>query len=147
MKREPEYYVVEASVLPEIFIKVAEAKKLLATGEVTTVGEAAKTVGISRTAFYKYKESVMPFQKMVEGRVITIQLLLSDEAGLLFDILESFKEQNVNILTINSVMPNNGSTAITITADIARLQISPEEFIEGIRQNPKVRKAEVLAGF
>ena len=76
MANEPRYYIVEASALPEVFLKVAEAKRLISTGEVSTVNEATRRTGISRSAFYKYRDTVLPFQNMMMGRIITFQLLL-----------------------------------------------------------------------
>ena len=76
MSTKPKYYIVEASALPEVFLKVAEAKRLLSTGEAATVNEATKMTDISRSAFYKYRDSVLPFQNMMTGRIITMQLLL-----------------------------------------------------------------------
>ena len=78
MANNPKYYIVEASALPEVFLKVAEAKRLIATGQASTVNEATKLTGISRSAFYKYRDSVMPFQKMNVSRVITFQFVLHD---------------------------------------------------------------------
>ena len=88
MSKQPQYYIVEASALPEVFLKVAETKRLLSTGEAGTVNEATRMTDISRSAFYKYRDAVMPFQNMMMGRIVTIQLLLHDEAGLLSDILQ-----------------------------------------------------------
>lgn len=71
MEKTPQYYIVEAAALPEIFRKVAEAKRMLETGETDKVNEAAKAVGISRSAFYKYRDTIAPFQNMMAGRIIT----------------------------------------------------------------------------
>ena len=73
------YYLVEAGLLPEIFLKVMEAKELLHTGECATVGEAAARVGISRSAFYKYRDGITAFQDLLGGRILTINVLLRDE--------------------------------------------------------------------
>ena len=77
------YYIVSAEALPEIFIKVAEAKRMLQVGEAATVGEAARKTGISRSAFYKYRDAVLPFQNMMTGRIITFQMVLHDNPGVL----------------------------------------------------------------
>ena len=77
------FYIVAAEALPEVFIKVAEAKRMLQTGEAATVGGATKSVGISRSAFYKYKDAVRPFNDMLHGRIVTFQVLLKDEPGVL----------------------------------------------------------------
>jgi len=100
MANTPKYYIVEASALPEVFLKVAEAKRLLSTGEASTVNEATRMTDISRSAFYKYRDSVLPFQNMMTGRVVTFQLLIHDEPGLLATMLDIFPECNANILTM-----------------------------------------------
>lgn len=87
--------------MPEIFRKVAEAKRLLETGEESTVNGAARTVGISRSAFYKYKDAVRPFHDMLHGRIVTFQILLKDEPGILSGALNVLAGTRVNILTIN----------------------------------------------
>ena len=103
MASNPKYYIVEASALPTVFLKVAEAKRLLSTGEASTVNEATQMTDISRSAFYKYRDAVLPFQNMMTGRIITLQLLLHDEKGLLSSILSIFADRKANIITINSI--------------------------------------------
>ena len=146
MTNSPKYYIVEASALPEVFLKVAEAKRLLATGEATTVNEATRMTDISRSAFYKYRDAVLPFQNMMTGRVVTFQLLLHDEPGLLANMLDIFPECNANILTINSIVPTNGTAVLTISAETMDLSVPLEEMLRRIRNFKGVIKAEVLAG-
>ena len=81
MSPRQKYFIVEASALPEIYLKVADAKRLLETGEVRTVNAATRRAGISRSAFYKYKDAIRPFQDMIHGRIVTIQILLRNEIG------------------------------------------------------------------
>ncbi len=146
MQDKPQYYVVEASALPEIFLKVAETKRLLSTGEAVTVNEATQMTGISRSAFYKYRDSVLPFQNMMTGRILTFQLLLHDEPGLLSSILEVFAETKANIITINSIVPTNGTAVVTISADTQELTVSLEKLVRVLSDTRGVLKAEVLAG-
>ena len=146
MLTKPKYYIVEASALPEVFLKVAEAKRLLSTGEASTVNEATKMTDISRSAFYKYRDSVMPFRNMMTGRIITIQLLIHDEVGLLNKILDLFTTANANIITINSIVPTNGCAVVTISAETMDLTVHLEELLRSIRKTNGVIKAEVLAG-
>ena len=113
---KPKYYLVEAGVLPEVFIKVTEARELLETGEVRTVAEAVERVGISRSAFYKYKDSVMPFRDMRHGSIVTFNALLRDKKGVLSSLLAIFADAGANILTINQSIPNNGTAPVTISA-------------------------------
>jgi chorismate mutase len=146
MNNSPKYYLVEASALPEVFLKVAEAKRLLATGQAATVNEATKITGISRSAFYKYRDSVQSFQKMNVSRVITLQFLLHDEPGVLSNLLTTVARQNVNILTINSITPTNGCAIVTITAETTQTTVTLDELMRFLSQTPGVIKAEVLAG-
>ena len=146
MTKNPKYYIVEASALPEVFLKVAEAKRLLSTGEANTVNEATRINGISRSAFYKYRDAVLPFQNMMTGRIITFQFLVHDEPGMLSNILNKFAEYNANILTINSIVPTNGCAVVTISAETMDLTVALEDMLREMSHTPGVIKAEVLAG-
>ena len=84
MSKTPNYYIVEADALPEIFRKVVEARRMLDTGEAETVNQAVQLTGISRSAFYKYRDAVRPFQDMLHGRIVTFQIMMKDEPGILF---------------------------------------------------------------
>ena len=146
MNKKPKYYIVEASALPEVFLKVAEAKRLLSTGEATTVNEATRMTDISRSAFYKYRDAVLPFQNMMTGRIITFQLLLHDAPGILSNILSSFANVKANIITINSIVPTNGCAVVTISAETMDLTVQLEELLRQLRNSEGVIKAEILAG-
>ena len=146
MASTPKYYIVEASALPEIFLKVAEAKHLLTTGQAATVNDAAKMTGISRSAFYKYRDTLLPFQNMTSGRIITFQLLLHDRPGMLQIILGIFSEQNTNIITINSIVPTDGCAVVTISAETIHINTDLEDLLQTLRDTPGVIKAEILAG-
>ena len=140
------YFIVEASAMPEIFLKVAEAKRLLDTGEETTVNAAVRAVGISRSAFYKYKDTVRPFNDMLHGRIVTFQILLKDEPGILSAALNVFAGTGVNILTINQNIPVNGCAVVTMTAQTSALRRSIEEVLGDVVNSPGVLKCEILAG-
>ena len=146
MSTSPRYYLVEESALPEVFLKVAETKRLLSTGEASTVNEATRMTDISRSAFYKYRDFVMPFQSVMTGRIVTFQLLVHDEPGQLSEILNLFAEIKANITTINSIVPTNGTAVITISASTMDMTISLEELMERLSATRGVVKAEVLAG-
>ena len=146
MAKNPKYYIVEASALPAVFLKVAEAKRLLSTGEAATVNEATQMTDISRSAFYKYRDAVMPFQNMMTGRIITFQLLLHDEKGMLASILSIFTDAKANIITINSIVPTNGCAVVTISAETMDLDVQLEELLRVLRGARGVIKAEILAG-
>ena len=140
------YFIVEAEVMPEIVRKVAEAKRLLETGEETTVNGAVRAVGISRSAFYKYKDAVRPFNDMLHGRIVTFQLLLRDEPGILSGTLNIFAGTGVNILTLNQSIPLNGCAVVTMTAETSELQRPLEEVLGEVSSGAGVIRCEILAG-
>ena len=146
MGKTPAYFIVEAGALPEVFLKVAEAKRLLETGEVDTVNLATRRVGISRSAFYKYKDTVRPFNDMLHGRIVTFQILLKDEPGILSGVLNVFAGTGVNILTINQNIPANGCAVVTMTAETSTLRRSLEDVLGDAKASPGVLKCEILAG-
>ena len=122
MKQTAGYFIVEASAMPEIFRKVAGAKRLLETGEETTVNRAAQAVGISRSAFYKYRDAVHPLYENTRGKTVTIAANLDDTPGLLSAVLNSIATEGANILTINQTIPINGIANVTITIETNEMQ-------------------------
>jgi chorismate mutase len=140
------YFIVEAEAMPEIIRKVAQAKQMLEMGEADTVNSAAQAVGISRSAFYKYKDAVRPFNDMLHGRIVTIQGMLRDEPGVLSSLLNVFAGTGANILTINQNIPVNGRAAVTITAETSGLQRPLEQLLADAAQVSGVLKCEILAG-
>ena len=146
MAMQPKYFVVEAQALPEVFLKVAEAKRMLETGEVETVNRATQLVGISRSAFYKYKDAVRPFNDMLHGRIITFQIMLKDEPGVLSAVLNIFARSGGNILTINQGIPVSGCAVVNIGAETSGMEQSVEELIAHVREQPGVLRSEILAG-
>ena len=145
MSKPVKYYIVAADALPEIFVKVAEAKRMMQTGEADTVGAATKAVGISRSAFYKYRDAIMPFQDMRSSRMVTFQILLHDEPGSLNKLLTILADHQANIMTINSTIPTDGCGVVTIAAETAHLEVDLEDLVDEFRQVPGVIKADILA--
>jgi len=146
MGAKTKFYIVAADALPEIFIKVAEAKRMMQTGEAATVGAAARQVGISRSAFYKYKDAVQPFNNMKAGHIITFYTMLKDNPGVLSNVLSIFAGSGANILTINQSIPTNGCAAVTISAETSDMEQSLEELISHVSAVDGVVKFEILAG-
>lgn len=146
MSAKTKYYIVAAEALPEIFIKVAEAKRMMQTGEAGTVGAATRAVGISRSAFYKYKDAVQPFNNMKAGRIITFYTMLKDSPGVLSNVLSIFAGSGANILTINQSIPTNGCAAVTVSAETSEMEESLEELMGQIAAAEGVVKFEILAG-
>ena len=146
MARKVKYYLVAAEALPEIFIRVAEAKRMMQTGEAETVGAVTKLAGISRSAFYKYKDAVQPFNDMKSEHIITFYTLLKDVSGTLSRVLNVFAASGANILTINQSIPTNGCAAVTISAETSGMEKSLEQLIGDISSLENVIKFEILAG-
>ena len=146
METTPKYYIVEAAALPEIFRKVAEAKRMLETGETDKVNVATRAVGISRSAFYKYRDAIAPFQNLMAGRILTFHFLLRDVTGLLSSILSIFAQFGANILTINQTIPTNGCASVTISAETNAVERGAEELLRTLARMDGVLKAEILAG-
>lgn len=146
MAMKPKYFIVDVEALPEVFLKVAEAKRMLETGEADTVNRATKVAGISRSAFYKYKDAVRPFNDMLHGRIVTFQIMLKDEPGVLSSVLNIFAQSGGNILTINQGIPVSGCAAVTIGAETSGLAAPVEELLSQIAGQEGVIRCEILAG-
>ena len=135
-----------AEALPEIFVKVAEAKRMMQTGEAATVGAATRMAGISRSAFYKYKDSVQPFNDMKSEHIITFYGMLKDNTGVLSRVLSVFATSGANILTINQSIPTNGCAAVTISVETSGMAETLEQLLSDVAAVEGVVKFEVLAG-
>ena len=107
MNPKTSYLLVDASIAPEVFVKVVEAKKLLAAGRCKTINEAIERVNISRSAFYKYKNYVYPYNELRKEKIFTLFFTLDDVSGILSDILKVFAGHNTSVLTINHNIPVN----------------------------------------
>ena len=146
MSREVKYYIVAANALPEVFIKVAEAKRMMQTGEADTVGDATRKAGISRSAFYKYKDSVQPFNDMKAEHIITFYGMLKDNTGVLSRVLGIFASSGANILTINQSIPANGCAAVTISAETSGMEQTLEALSAAVSGVEGVIRFEIMAG-
>ena len=146
MSKPPTYYIVDAEALPEIFRKVVDARRMLDTGEAETVNQAVQLAGISRSAFYKYKDAVRPFQDMLHGRIVTFQIMLKDEPGILSHVLNLFAGSGANILTINQGIPINGCAVVTVNAETSGLEGSLQELLARLNGAEGVLRGEILAG-
>ena len=140
------YYLVAAEVLPEVILKVAEANRMLRAGEARTALEAAKSVGISRSAFYKYRDAVQPFTDMRTERIITFYALLKNNPGVLSNVLSIFAASGANILTINQSIPANGCAAVTVSAETSTMTETLEQLITDASNLNGVVRFEILAG-
>ena len=143
---KPKYYLVEASALPEVFVKVTEAKSLLETGEARTVAEAVDRVDLSRSAFYKYKDTIAPFRDLRRDSIMTFHVMLHDKPGMLTSVLSIFTESRANILTINQSIPANGVALVTVSVTAENLIVSSDELLANLRSVPGVISVDIMAG-
>ncbi|MGC5327960.1 ACT domain-containing protein [Brevibacillus sp. SYSU BS000544] len=143
-KREEKFYLIRSDILPESILKTIEAKKLLESGEVDTVNEAVERVDLSRSAFYKYKDGIFPFNAMMSEQIITVNLTLEHRQGILSKVLQFVAEKGGNVLTINQTIPLQGIANVAMSVDMAHLQISSTELLDALQQLSGVRKAMIV---
>ncbi|MCM1523144.1 MAG: ACT domain-containing protein [Ruminococcus sp.] len=113
------YAVVDCDVLPEVFIKVMEVKRLLACGEEKSSASACKRAEISRSAFYKYRDSVFTYEEKLTGRIISLYCVLKDTPGVLSAVLACLHRCGANVLTLNQSVPVDGAAAVTVTVKLS----------------------------
>lgn len=118
MEERTKYFVLKQKAVPEVLLKVVEAKRLLESEKAMTVQEASDRVGISRSSFYKYKDDIFPFHDNVKGRTITLVLQMDDERGLLSDILHIVAVYKANILTIHQSIPVGNLASLTLSVEV-----------------------------
>lgn len=139
------YFIVKKKAMPDIYLKVVQAKKMLESAKVMTVQEAINTVGISRSSFYKYKDMIFPFYENTRGKIITITLNMDDEPGLLAIVLQTIANYRANILTIHQSIPINGVASISISIEVLTDTGNIEEMINSIESKKGIHQIKILA--
>lgn len=139
------YYVVKEQAVPEVLLKVIEAKKLLDTGKVSSVNEAAELAGISRSSFYKYRDDIFQFHDNAKGTTITLTFQMEDEPGVLSDVLRSIAEFGVNILTIHQSIPINGMASLSLSVQVLETTGNISEMLDVMEQHKGVRNVKIIA--
>ena len=143
--RKEKLYVVSERALPEVLLQVVEAKKLLEAKKVTTVGEAAEAVGISRSSFYKYKDEINFFYEDAKGKTISFLLEMEDRQGLLSEVLKEVAIHGVNILTIHQSIPVNGLASLSMSLQVSDGLTDVTEMVESIEAIDGIRRMKLLA--
>ena len=143
-EEKSKYFVVKQKAVPEVLLKVVEAKKLLESERVMTVQEATERVGISRSSFYKYKDDIFPFHDQAKGRTVTFILQMDDKPGILSDILRTIAEFRGNILTIHQSIPINGIATLTLSVEILPEAGDAEDMIGQMEQQTGVHYLKIL---
>lgn len=144
MGAKKKYVMVDLAVLPEVFVRVVEAKKLLKTGRAKTVNDAVGAVGLSRSSYYKYHESISLLNELSPGDIITFNAVLRDEPGVLSGILNFLARHGANILTINQNIPLNAQASVTISARTGFLSTSIDRLIGSASKMNGVIRFEIL---
>ena len=145
-QKEPTFYLVDAAALPEVLQRVVTAKELLETGQASTVAAATARAGLSRSAFYKYRDAVSPFFDASSGRVITFQALLRHRPGVLSAVLAIFSNFGANILTINQSLPTRGRAVVTVSAETHGVKTGVASLLAALEAYPEILRIEVMAG-
>lgn len=138
------YYVVKERAVPEVLLKVVQAKKMLESGKAMTVQEASEMTGISRSSFYKYKDDIFPFHEEAKGKTITFIIQMDDEPGLLSNVLQTIAHFHGNILTIHQSIPINGVATLTLSVDILPGDGDAEAMVEVIEQEDGIHYLKIL---
>lgn len=139
------YFVVTHKALPEVLLKVVEAKRLLESGRVQTVQEAIEKVGISRSSFYKYQDDIFPYHDNAKGKTFTVVMQMDDEPGLLALVLQVIAKFHANVLTIHQSIPVNGIASVTLSADILPSTGDVEQMTDEIETLQGIHYVKIIA--
>ncbi len=145
MKEAAKYYVVTQKAVPEVLLKVVEAKRLLESEKVPTIQEAVDAVGISRSSFYKYKDDIFQFHDNAQGTTVTLTFQMDDEPGLLSDVLKIIAEYQANILTIHQSIPISGIASLSISVQVLKNTGDISHMIEKMENQKGVHHVKILA--
>lgn len=145
MRENSDYYIVDKRVMPEVFLKVVEAKELFEKGVVASVQEAVDSVGVSRSAYYKYKDYVSVVSRSTRGKIITLAFNLEDKAGILSLVLNILADHGANVLTINQTIPINNVANVTITVDTGNMTLSVRDMLDNISKIHGVLTLKTIA--
>ena len=144
-EEKSKYFVVKQKAVPEVLLKVVEAKKLLESERVITVQEATERVGISRSSFYKYKEDIFPFYDNTKGKTVTFVVQMDDEQGLLSDLLHIVAVYKANILTIHQSIPVNNVATLTLSVEVRPDTGNISHMVEEMEENSGVHNVKIIA--
>ena len=145
MAEKTKYYVLKEKAVPEVLLKVVEAKRLLDSGKVASIQEATEITGISRSSFYKYQDDIFQFHENAKGTTITMIIQMDDEPGLLAAVLKCVADYKANILTIHQSIPVNGIATLTLSIDILPQTGDVAEMVTKIESVGGIQYVKILA--
>jgi chorismate mutase len=140
-----EFYLVKSDMLPDVFVKVMAVKRLLNSGKADSVNEACLKIGLSRSAYYKYKDAVLPFYETSRGRMVTLIFAVENFPGILSGIINALAKAKANVLTINQNIPINGLADVSISIETEQMTSDLENLLDELGKIPGVRSHRILA--
>ena len=145
MEEKTSYFVLREKAVPEVLLKVAEAKRLIDSGKAVSVQDATEAVGISRSSFYKYKDDIFPYHENMRGKTVIMVIQMDDEPGILSVVLKSIADFHANILTIHQSIPVNGIASLTLNVDVFEDTKDVEEMVKAIEELKGIHYAKIIA--
>ena len=142
--KKDKFYLVNEVILPEAIKKTINVKSILQLGEAKTINEAVEKMDLSRSAYYKYKDYVFPFYELSQGKIVSINALISNESGMLSNILRIIADHNGSVLTINQNLPLQGVAHVNISFETKELTLPVEDVLHEVRQLDGVIKVELI---
>ncbi|MBZ5201230.1 ACT domain-containing protein [Planomicrobium chinense] len=141
---EQRFYLVREDVLTEAMQKTLEVKRLLQRDRMSILDAVNKT-GLSRSAFYKYRDAVFPFHSIVRERILTVFLQLEDRSGTLAMLLHTVAEARCNILTIHQTIPIQGRANVTLSLDVTAMEMELDAFLQQLKKLDFVESADIVS--
>ncbi len=145
MEEKTSYFVLREKAVPEVLLKVAEAKRLIDSGKAVSVQDATEAVGISRSSFYKYKDDIFPYHENMRGKTVIMVIQMDDEPGILSVVLKSIADYHANILTIHQSIPVNGIASLTVNVDVFEETGDVEEMVKVIEKIKGIHYVKIIA--
>lgn len=144
MKKNPQFYIVSEDILPEAVAKTARAKEILAQGKAETINQAVDMAGLSRSAFYKYRDGIFPFYQERKEKIVTLNMILDHRAGVLSGVINTIASVQGNVLTINQGLPLQGMANVTVSLETAQMEMNIPDLLKRFLDTPGVLKAELV---
>lgn len=138
------FFLIRSDVLPESIYKTLEVKKILEQDSGCTIQEAVEKIGLSRSAYYKYKDAIFPFNALNKQKIITVSLNLQHRSGVLSNMLKLIATSRANVLTINQTIPLQGVANVVLSIETAQMDMDASELIQELKQLDGMQKVVIV---
>ena len=145
MPEKTSYFVLREKAVPEVLLKVVEAKRLIDSGKAASVQDATEIVGISRSSFYKYKDDIFPYHENEKGKTITMVIQMDDEPGILSMVLKTIADFQANVLTIHQSIPVNGIAVLTLSVEVKDNTGNVSKMVEEIEDQEGIHYVKIVS--